>query len=56
MRELLTCVKHGFRWASGDDGCQKCEAELQKENDKSKPVTPKTKLGRIWPVKGDTHK
>ena len=53
MREIFTCTEHGFRWASGDKPCPTCQAQAAKLNESATKPTPRTKRGRVWPVKGD---
>lgn len=54
MRELITCHKHGVRWAEGDRPCNECRKQDENRNKEMERLrTPKTKSGRVWRVKGD---
>ena len=56
MNELMHCRRHNVQWSSGGPGCEECRKESINEYHRArKESIPKTKLGKIWPIKDDPN-
>lgn len=54
MNELMYCQRHNVQWTSDGPGCDKCRKESSIAYHRAmKESIPKTKSGKVWPVKGD---